>query len=397
MSAPAPSTDSELHAPLGAAVRHMPATDDDLLRQCVLETAQRTSTGLFIYPAVWLTLALALDETQEHPGFVWGHAGALLVLMGLRTWWNRRLPDALQHSPTQAGRVFNALVLFTALYWGTLTAWCERLAPGSAWAWIMLACTIGFCAGGNTMFAIHPRLRFTYPVLMILPVVGVHLLDPTPEHLAVVVLAVVLALYLLKSSRLVYHDYWAGKNAQRLAEQRAQALEMASLTDGLTRIPNRMHFDRQFAYEWARQCRHGGSMAVLIIDLDHFKAVNDRHGHLFGDRCLQEVAAALGEACNRSTDFVARYGGEEFVALLVETELTGAIQVAERMLMSVRGLHIESDTGAVPVSCSIGVALVQPKHRLDRADVLRRADAALYRAKHLGRDRIVIDEAGRST
>ncbi len=151
-----------------------------------------------------------------------------------------------------------------------------------------------------------------------------------------------------------------------------------------------MHFDRQLTHEWARQCRRGGHLSVLLVDLDHFKNINDSFGHPFGDTCLQAVAQALQEACGRSTDFVARYGGEEFVVLLPDTDASGAERVALQMLAQVRELVLRSEALEVRVTCSIGVATVTPRHDKRATDLVQRADNALYAAKHGGRNRLAL-------
>ncbi|HEX5371816.1 MAG TPA: GGDEF domain-containing protein [Aquabacterium sp.] len=367
-----------------------PASDADLARQCVLDTAARTNTGIFIYPVVWTTLALATGWSARMPTFIWGNVVALLLLALGRTAYHRQLPVRLLDDHARTEAIFNAMSLSTALYWGCLTAACVLMAPNDSMTWIMLCSAVGFCAGGNTMYGINPKLRIAYPTVMITPVFLAELLTPSPERLALSIMLVAFSLYLLKASRLLHDDYWAARHAQRLSDQRARELELRSLTDSLTELPNRLYFDRQFSHEWARQHRHGGSLAILLIDLDHFKSINDNHGHPFGDACLQAVAQALRAGCTRGTDVVARYGGEEFIALLIETDQGGARRVAERMLAQVRALDLRHRGQEVPLRCSIGVAASTPSLDPDAAGLIARADAALYDAKRRGRDQAVI-------
>lgn len=365
----------------------LPDTDQDLARQCVLDTAERASTATFIYPGVWLAVTWATHASATWPWLVWGNVLGLGLLAVLRATYARQLPQRLRAHPRGAELGFNALSLLSASYWGTLTALCMTLAPLQPLAWTMLAVTVGLVAGGNTMLSFNPALRYPYPFAMLMPVVVAEVLTPLPPHLLMLALQCVFVGYLVRSSRLVHQDYWEGRHARRLAEQQARELELASLTDGLTQVPNRMHFDRQLAYEWSRQCRRSGHLSVLLVDLDHFKNINDSFGHPFGDTCLQAVAQALREGCGRSTDFMARYGGEEFVVLLPDTDAAGAETVAQRMLERVRALVLHSDDLEVRVTCSIGVAAVRPRHGRRAATLVQRADLALYAAKHGGRNR----------
>lgn len=365
-----------------------PDSDTELAARCVLDTAERASTATFIYPGAWLAVTLAMHAAETWPWLVWGNAVGLALLAMVRANYARRLPELLRQHPRRAEQGFNALSLLSAAYWGCLTAACMWLAPLQPLAWTMLVITAGMVAAGNTMLGFNPALRYPYPIAMLAPVLVAEALLPLPAHLLLMALECVLAIYLARSSQLVHQDYWEGRHARRLAEQQARELELASLTDGLTQVPNRMHFDRQLAHEWARQCRRGGHLSVLLVDLDHFKNVNDSFGHPFGDICLQAVARALQAGCGRSSDFVARYGGEEFVVLLPDTDAAGAERVALQMLDRVRELVLRSEELEVRVTCSIGMATVVPCHDKRATDLVQWADSALYAAKHGGRNRL---------
>jgi diguanylate cyclase (GGDEF)-like protein len=169
---------------------------------------------------------------------------------------------------------------------------------------------------------------------------------------------------------------------------RTEQLRLMSMRDGLTDIANRRAFDERLQLEWRRSQRMGQPVALLMMDIDHFKQFNDHYGHVEGDRCIQAVAEVLRSCAERSTDLAARYGGEEFALLLPQTELADAIQVAERCLaaLAARALpHARSASGGF-VSMSIGVASQVATDGPAEALVLA-ADEALYRAKRAGRNR----------
>jgi diguanylate cyclase (GGDEF)-like protein len=158
--------------------------------------------------------------------------------------------------------------------------------------------------------------------------------------------------------------------------------------DGLTRIANRRHFEERAAAEWARAVRQGLPLSVLMIDVDHFKAFNDTHGHQSGDVALQRVAAELKATLKRPTDLVARYGGEEFVCLLPDTDLDGALRLAEQMRAQLQTAAVPH--GAPPagplLTVSIGASAKPAEAVGSVAALLREADAQLYVAKSRGRD-----------
>ena len=177
---------------------------------------------------------------------------------------------------------------------------------------------------------------------------------------------------------------------QRIALAAARA-ELARLvyTDPLTGLPNRRHFAERFAAEVARVARYGGSFSLAVVDCDHFKSYNDRHGHPAGDDALRELGFLLREQL-RASDSVARLGGEEFAVLMVGADPATAASVAERLRRRVAG-HAFGATGDT-LTISIGVA--SAPEDADTPDALfRLADQALYAAKAQGRDRVAVAEA----
>lgn len=176
----------------------------------------------------------------------------------------------------------------------------------------------------------------------------------------------------------------------RALQEANQQLERSSNTDALTGLANRRQLDLRLSEEWARAQRHGLPLALLMIDVDHFKRYNDAHGHVDGDECLRKIGLALGACATRVTDLVARYGGEEFVLLLPHTDHKEALLVAHRCIEAVDAAaieHLDSPTSAT-VTVSIGVAAMQPEVEQQSADLVRMADAALYAAKLKGRHRV---------
>ncbi len=169
-------------------------------------------------------------------------------------------------------------------------------------------------------------------------------------------------------------------------------LKALSATDGLTGLANRRRFDSVWELERQRARRHGTSLGVVMMDVDHFKAYNDHYGHLAGDDCLQRVARVLEGAGRRAGELVARYGGEEFVVLLPGADVQEARAAGERIRASVEAqqlAHAHSATAAV-VTVSIGVAAWPPGDQEPDDALIAAADAALYEAKRTGRNRVVV-------
>ena len=179
-------------------------------------------------------------------------------------------------------------------------------------------------------------------------------------------------------------------NMHLQARESQRQLNNIARIDGLTSICNRREFDLRLMAEWSRGARSGHPLALLMIDVDRFKQYNDHYGHLRGDECLIAVAQILDGCMQRTSDLVARYGGEEFVALLPDSDLEGALTVAEDCLEALADAgipHAYSDV-APYITVSIGVASMQPVHEKSSTLLIEQADVALYQAKQGGRNRI---------
>ena len=200
--------------------------------------------------------------------------------------------------------------------------------------------------------------------------------------------------------------------AQLRVKHLADDLRRIATTDGLTGVANRRRFDEALEQEWGSARRTGDALALLMIDVDHFKAFNDLYGHPAGDACLLSLAQAMSCACLRPADLVARYGGEEFAVLLPKTSQLGAAHMAHAILDAIDALAIahEDSATAAHVSVSVGIASCD----VDRArwapnrapaqcsakDLVQAADKALYAAKNAGRARAYaqdIDDVHTST
>lgn len=184
--------------------------------------------------------------------------------------------------------------------------------------------------------------------------------------------------------------------AKEKAENANQKLEQLVNLDGLTQVANRRCFDERLQAEWKRLAREQQPLSLILLDVDRFKSYNDYYGHLGGDGCLIIIGQTVQQVVRRPTDLVARYGGEEFSVLLPNTDLAGAIEVAQSIQQAIYHQaisHAQSDIKEI-VTVSLGITCVIPTCDIKPDTLIASADKALYNAKQKGRDRYCTDGDG---
>ncbi|HXJ21398.1 MAG TPA: GGDEF domain-containing protein [Polyangia bacterium] len=181
--------------------------------------------------------------------------------------------------------------------------------------------------------------------------------------------------------KFTYHDY--------LDEVFQRQMYESALRDGLTKVFNKKYFTDYLEKEFAFASRHGGPLALIFLDIDHFKKINDTHGHPAGDFVLSELSQLMAGSL-RTEDVLARFGGEEFTVLCRGSDQKGALVVAERLRASVEQRKFTFGGKDIPVTISLGVAAVPESGVNDHASFLAAADKALYEAKRTGRNRVCV-------
>jgi len=186
----------------------------------------------------------------------------------------------------------------------------------------------------------------------------------------------------------MFTDIDERKKAEAALEESNRNLQILNKTDELTGIANRRHFDVVMAEEYARHTRSGQSLSLILIDVDHFKAYNDRYGHVAGDACLRNIASVLAANASRANDLAARYGGEEFACVLPLTDLSEACAIAEKIRQGILALDMahQDSSAARVVTVSLGVASARCLDARTFPDLVAAADELLYAAKASGRN-----------
>jgi len=255
----------------------------------------------------------------------------------------------------------------------------------------MVMATAGLCSGAMTSFAPDRKIAVAYSLLVILPACISIIMFNREEMPLFYLMITYIGFTLLQLSR-GSREYWSALENEAALAEKTRQLEDISKIDGLTGIYNRRHFNQILDLEWKRGSREKRLLTLIMLDIDHFKHINDTFGHLAGDDYLKSVAAILKGSFKRCTDVIARYGGEEFTVILENTDQKGALLLAERIRTQIEALRLTCSSTPVPLTMSLGIA-IYPGHSPDTAALIDKADQALYAAKEGGRNRVVAADA----
>lgn len=362
--------------------------------QALVDAMERTRGGTFVHLPLFVLIGWLTGIAESHRAFFFANVAFLAVTALVRVVFTRYAHGAAQ-SEANLERIrrftwaFTGLYLLSGAHWGALAAavsYWPSLENARIPIW--LVCT-GIAAAGTIILGLLQAVRIGYPAVVLLPPMCASLLNPSEGSLFAVAAAAMLWIYVFDASRGIRRDYWKGAVATNELEQRAAELERLSTTDALTQICNRRYFDERLADEWSHSLQTGQRIAVMVIDIDHFKGINDEFGHPVGDRCIVAAAEALRMGLRQHGELLARYGGEEFAVLLPRTPEVVAIAAAETLRLRVAEALIEVKGRRIAMTCSVGVCSM-PADRNGRPDIaMRRADQALYMAKRAGRNRVV--------
>lgn len=356
----------------------------------VADTRQRVALGGLFYLAGW---AVVSSVAPVYPGHAYAGVGISLAFLALAALRVLLKAPAASEPPARQQRWLDqqwAVMLATAALWGAVLTWA-LLDPAFEHARTpALLCSIAFATAYAHSFASRRGRAFISIALLYLP--APLLLARSPGDLAVAVTMAVYFLYVVLTLLRSHREYQHRLDVDdQLWEQRDQ-YERLSRTDPLTGLANRRHFSARLEALADDARQSGAPLSLLVLDLDHFKRINDAHGHDAGDACLARFAERMRECLDGPGVHLARLGGEEFAALLPGVAPASAAARAEALRASLAGQALALREGDLRITVSIGVAGLDTRRR-DGADLFRAADRAMYLAKSEGRDRVRSDPA----
>lgn len=342
---------------------------------------RRALNGAYIYFAAWMIIGGGAGYHQEHPLVFWSVSVSLLVLGLIRI---------ASYFGSEGLRKRNKLVWTSLLYFNVLTPALiisfmfslSLLSPehSSIFTYMMMA-MFAFISGGTHSFSPDRALSLSYLCCLVLPAFAATIFLSDDN----VVLGLLLAIYMVFMAVQVTR---LSNEYKQLVEQQHVLKQLTNL-DSLTGIANRRYFDNAIDLAWNTHIRTGANLSLLIIDIDHFKRVNDTHGHQIGDEVICLVANTIKKICQRESDTVARIGGEEFAVLIAVSDENDVLRLAEKIRMTIARSPVRVDSQIINITVSVGVGICTPSPDKDKATLFKVADRCLYEAKEQGRDRVI--------
>lgn len=367
-----------------------------LLSDRNLHLASRAIWGISSYVLLWsVLLASALLKVHDPVVLQWLYqATAFIVTVAFfRLYLTHK---AREHALSRRLCCFylHAGVIISAASWGLVASEALTIQALEEFRPIVIGATAGTMVGGAFTLAASRSLWVALLVSTGLPLIltvnSLAMIDATAFNLLFLACFVVCGCVAAQ----FYSSYHELAVSRLMLEVKAKELAAMVDQDGLTAVFNRRYFDQSLGKELNRASRGNSAISLLLIDLDHFKRVNDTYGHTVGDTVLKEVSSHLMQIFHREIDIVSRYGGEEFAVLLPHTHQQYAHTLAESVRKRIGQLVIQTQKGTVKVSASIGGYSVCPTASTTPEGVVDKADKALYLAKGQGRDRVCFFDDG---
>jgi diguanylate cyclase (GGDEF)-like protein len=368
----------------------IPVLDKTFARRSDIDFINRSKPGLVVYAFAWLVIIFGTDFFYYHATASWWLSAVLFLISALRYAHVLLTNKMYEKSPGLWMAICRVMVMAHAAFWSTVFV-LSIVNPEFSILTIPMI-MIATMIGGAAVASMKPKFMLTQSYLAVLLLPAALASFYTPEYRFLAGMIVSYWLYSIAIGLRFYKEYVRTLNIEQELLNKQQELELLSKTDSLTKIYNRHYFEDCFEYQWQLAVRHGTDMALLMIDIDHFKSINDKHGHVFGDECLVHAAEVIRNSAKRNTDMVVRYGGEEFVLILPDTKQEAAVKLAELIRHNIEQSEFEYAGKHQKVTASIGVSVMQPKQYSSPTVLLQKADQALYHAKSNGRNCVELGE-----
>jgi diguanylate cyclase (GGDEF)-like protein len=361
--------------------------NDEIDKRIYLGLFYRSYFSVFAYIILLPIIFHAVNLYQNFSTIAWVLTGITITLCGFRLYQIKTADKKYSHVKTLWLQIFGT----TSCIFSSIISIILVLSVYSPLFSEGYTLTIVVCAGitGGVMSALTPALPLAIAqiVILLVPATIAHLL--IEEYRAIGITMLVYFTYTLMITIKINKEYLRTFDIEEQLAKQKQKLEVLSQTDPLTGLYNRGHFDTLFQHLWKSAKRNQTRLSLSVMDLDHFKKVNDNYGHSSGDECLKVMAKILKQYCPRESDLCCRYGGEEFLIVMQDASIEHFKDIAEKIRQQLSETWIEHGKHRFKVTTSIGIASCIPQQDAELIELIDQADQALYSAKNYGRNCVV--------
>ena len=354
--------------------------------QELAETVQRSRLGGPFYVLAWILAGLAADL---HHTRLWVYIAGIVIFagMGMARLGIRSL--AAGASVSAVRRALNriwGIVLVNSALWGVAVTGLLLTSQQDGSRLVSTVCSFAFATAVAHTFCMQQNRALLSIALFYLPTLGACIASGAGTEF--VGIGVVYGIYVVSVLRRSYHEYVQRLDLEDELRDQRDLFEQQSQRDGLTGLANRRRFSVLLEELVRVAIGRAQPFALMMLDLDHFKSINDRHGHSVGDACLREFSARLQRAFNGKNELVARLGGEEFAVLIDGTDEDEAAERGEAFRQHIAGSPLALPELAIGITVSIGIGAFGPRHHADGDAFFNAVDQALYHAKATGRNAV---------
>ena len=357
-----------------------------LSRRTVETLFARSKIGPVFYSLAVVFSALPQGLFQTHTAYVFTFLVPLLAIAGIRL--AGKVPSKDQYASWRARHWL--LVYGCVLIWGAWFGWISMHPDWTSAFIVSLICTVNFSTAIAHQFCIDKRNAMACSLLCFIWASVVIVLY-RPELVAILYAFGFYCLYLISTIKNAHAEFFRKLDIEITLIETQRELDSLARTDPLTGLANRRVYDTEMQRNFSLSKRHNTDFSLILLDLDHFKLLNDTHGHAIGDLCIKAVASVLNDTCRRELDIVARIGGEEFAIILPGTSIDDAHKLAIHIHQRFQELTVpEIQEATANITASIGVGSVAKTGAQDVNTLYELTDAAVYAAKQQGRNQIGI-------
>jgi diguanylate cyclase (GGDEF)-like protein len=361
-------------------------------KRVVQDLKKRSTIGIPFYILLSLIIVFATNLHERHlffSMFFLLSMGGICLFRLIHLAVSQKMGERYE---TLNKNIFFASVIVTALIWGITYALIILQKEEYIAQMLIAVCICGLCAGGVVAFIPNRRLSIFFNISILMPATIIMLVNGLNIPLAVMIF--LFSVYMVLIAYRGNREYWNALENEYLLEIKSREMERLSNTDVLTGLYNRRYFDEELDSEWKRSGRDNSRLSVILLDIDHFKSINDTFGHQVGDEYLKKTAATLISVFKRDYDIVARYGGEEFIVLLPGINADHASQLAEKVRRKIESMIIDHQGKEIRTTISAGIMCCVPNFNTRSDSIISGADKALYMAKRGGKNRVAVFTSG---